>query len=127
MFAILDITEHAQNPELWVPATIDDTDKVSLPDSGQVSEGEDEINMVTLDDTKDDDTKEMSSSSSSSSSSSQKDEKASLDTCKYIIIYTKSNNWYFFISSHQQVTHDVQMSVVGRASLGSQCINSKFN
>ena len=54
----------------------DDTCKASLPDSGQVSEGEDEIDVVNIDEMKD------GTSSSSSSQSHEKLDQDSLDTCE---------------------------------------------
>ena len=85
MFTILDITESAQYPPVQSSPTIDKVDKISLPDSGQVSEGEDDIDVVTLDVTHNvpmNDTSSSSSNSSMSSSSDHEKEDESLDTCK---------------------------------------------
>ena len=85
MLTILDITESAQYPPVQSSTTIDKFDKISLPDSGQVSEGKDDIDVVTLDDTQNvpmNDTTSSSSNSSTSSSSGHEKEEESLDTCK---------------------------------------------
>ena len=84
MLTILDITESAQYPPVQSSTTIDKFDKISLPDSGQVSEGKDDIDVVTLDDTQNVPTKDTTSSYSNSSTSSSDHEKEeeSLDTCK---------------------------------------------
>ena len=85
MLTILDITESAQYPPVQSSPTIEKFDKISLPDSSQVSEGKDDIDMVTLDDTQNVPMKDTTSSYSNSSTSSSSDhekEEESLDTCK---------------------------------------------
>ena len=79
-FAILDVYDTSKQDEVGDSLTVDqselfdDTCKVSLPNSGQVSEREDEIDVVNIDKTKD--------GTSSSSQSHEKPDQDSLDTCE---------------------------------------------
>ena len=81
-FAILDVYDTSQQDEVGDSFTVDQSElfdntcKVSLPDSGQVSKREDEIDVVNIDETKD------GTSSSSSSQSHEKLDQDLLDTCE---------------------------------------------